>query len=152
MKLLKNIFSFYTVAAMMVLLSATLSVNAYASKNEKKDAAKEEKGSTIQTGMASWYGKGFHGKMTANGDVFDLNKFTCASNKYALGTWLRVTNFRTGKSVVVMVNDRMHPRMKRIVDLSKGAAREIGMVSNGIIKVQVENLGRSLPEGGVQRD
>jgi rare lipoprotein A len=56
-----------------------------------------------------------------------------------------VTNLRNGKAVVVRVNDRMHPRMKRIVDLSKGAAGEIGMISSGVAKVKVEDLGPSLP-------
>ncbi|HSC55214.1 MAG TPA: septal ring lytic transglycosylase RlpA family protein [Phnomibacter sp.] len=117
---------------------------AWASKNEKKDAS-AEKTSTTKMGTASWYGPGFHGKKTSSGDKFDMNGLTCASNHYKLGTWLKVTNMRTGKSVIVRVNDRMHPRMKRIVDLSKGAAREIGMVSKGVSKVKVEDLGRSLP-------
>jgi rare lipoprotein A len=95
--------------------------------------------------MASWYGGSFHGKKTATGDQFDLNKFTCASNQYPLGTWLKVTNLKSGKTVLVRVNDRMHPRMRRIVDLSKGAAIEIGMIKAGVAKVKVEDLGKSLP-------
>jgi len=129
-----------------LVLSAILLLTTagFASKDEKKDAT-SGKNASVATGTASWYGGSFHGKKTATGDKFDLNKFTCASNRYPLGTWLKVTNLRNGKSVVVRVNDRMHPRMKRIVDLSKGAAGEIGMISTGVAKVQVENLGPSLP-------
>jgi rare lipoprotein A len=129
-----------------LVLSAVLmlATAGFASKDEKKDAS-SGKNSSVATGNASWYGGSFHGKKTATGDKFDLNKFTCASNRYPLGTWLRVTNLRNGKAVVVRVNDRMHPRMKRIVDLSKGAAGEIGMISSGVAKVKVEDLGPSLP-------
>lgn len=128
------------VLSAILLLTSTV----FASKEEKKDAASGKNGS-VAIGTASWYGGSFHGKKTATGDKFDLNKFTCASNRYPLGTWLRVTNMRNGKSVVVRVNDRMHVRMKRIVDLSKGAAGEIGMISSGVAKVKVEDLGPSLP-------
>lgn len=129
-----------------LVLSAILLLTTavFASKEEKKDAS-GGKNSSVAIGTASWYGGSFHGKKTATGDKFDLNKFTCASNRYPLGTWLRVTNIRNGKSVLVRVNDRMHVRMKRIVDLSKGAAGEIGMISAGVAKVKVEELGPSLP-------
>lgn len=129
----------FVLSAVLMLATAV-----FASKDEKKDAAAGKNGS-VAVGTASWYGGSFHGKQTATGDKFDLNKFTCASNRYSLGTWLRVTNLRNGKSVLVRVNDRMHPRMKRIVDLSKGAASEIGMISTGVAKVKVEELGPSLP-------
>ncbi|HSK12538.1 MAG TPA: septal ring lytic transglycosylase RlpA family protein, partial [Phnomibacter sp.] len=59
--------------------------------------------------------------------------------------WLKVTNVRNGKTVIVKVNDRMHPRMKRVVDLSRMAAEELGMISSGIAQVQVENLGKVPP-------
>jgi rare lipoprotein A len=96
-------------------------------------------------GMASYYANSFVGKKTANGEIFSQDKLTCASNVYPLGTWLKVTNVRNGKSVIVKVNDRMHPRMKRIVDLSKLAAQELSMIKSGVAQVQVENLGKVLP-------
>lgn len=144
MQLFKNIISISKPLAVALLLLLAYSNMALASKNEKKEAA-SEKEATVKTGTASWYGPGFHGKKTSTGDKFDMNGLTCASNQYKLGTWLRVTNLKTGKSVIVRVNDRMHPRMKRIVDLSKGAAREIGIISKGVAKVKVEDLGKSLP-------
>lgn len=128
----------------MLLLGALLSFQALATKNEKKSAT-TEKASDSRTGKASWYGPNFHGKKTATGDKYDMMGLTCASNQYPLGTWLKVTNVRNGKSVVVRVNDRMHPRMKRLVDLSKGAAKELGMISTGVATVKIDDLGKSLP-------
>ncbi len=62
-----------------------------------------------------------------------------------LGTWLRVTNLSNGKSVVVKVNDRIHPRMRRLVDLSSAAARKLGYTKKGLTRVKVEVLGRKKP-------
>jgi rare lipoprotein A len=96
-------------------------------------------------GSASYYNNSFQGKRTASGEIFSQQKLTCASNLFPLGTWLRITNLKNGKSVIVKVNDRMHPRMRRVVDLSKLAAENIGMVSAGVVEVEVENLGKTLP-------
>jgi rare lipoprotein A len=98
----------------------------------------------VKTGIASWYGPNFHGRKTANGEIFDQQKLTCASNHFPLGTWLKITNLRNGKSVVVKVNDRMSPKVHRVVDLSKAAGAIIGIDKTGIGKVQVENLGKYL--------
>lgn len=138
----KSLFSFPI--AVLIATSFLLSLSAAATKNEKNTTTKEKTGDT-RTGIASWYGPNFHGKKTATGDKFDMLGLTCASNQYPLGTWLKVTNVRNGKTVVVRVNDRMHPRMKRLIDLSKGAAKEIGIISTGVAKVKVEDLGKSLP-------
>lgn len=99
----------------------------------------------MKTGMASWYHDKFHGRKTANGDVFSQKKFTCASNQYALGTWLKITNIRNGKSVLVRVNDRMSVRMKRVVDLSRAAANQIGMEKAGVGQVRVQSYGKRKP-------
>jgi len=96
-------------------------------------------------GAASYYNNSFQGRRTASGEIFSQQKLTCASNVYPLGTWLKITNLRNGKTVIVKVNDRMHTRMKRVVDLSKIAAESIGMISSGVAQVEVENLGKSLP-------
>ncbi len=97
-------------------------------------------------GVASWYSDSFDGRKTSNGEIFRQSKLTCAThNGYKFGTWLRVTNLRNGKSVIVKVNDRMHPRMKRIVDLSRAAAKQIGIISSGLTKVKVEILGKHKP-------
>ena len=89
-------------------------------------------------GQASFYANKFNGRKTASGEIFDQKKLTCACNVLPLGTWIKVTNLRNGKTVVVKVNDRIHPKMRRVVDLSKAAAQKLGFVSRGLTRVKVE--------------
>lgn len=84
-----------------------------------------------QCGRASWYGPGFHGRTTANGERFNQGALTAAHKSLPFGTKLRVTNKRNGRSVVVRVNDRGPFVRGRMLDLSKGAAGQIGMISSG---------------------
>src|SRR5678810_963769 len=77
-------------------------------------------------GTASYYGGKFNGRKAANGEVFNQNKLTAACNVLPLGTWIKVTNLRNGRFVTVKVIDRLHVRMKRVVDLSKSAAQQLG--------------------------
>ena len=107
--------------------------------NAVKDTSSSYKGQ-IYLGVASYYGDKFNGRKTANGEICDQNKFTAACNKLPLGTRIKVTNLKNGQSVIVRVNDRLHPKMKRIVDLSKAAAKKINIISTGIAKVKVEVL------------
>lgn len=93
-------------------------------------------------GIASYYSDKFNGRKTANGEIFDQTKFTAACNKLPFGTRIRVTNEKNGQSVIVRVNDRLHPKMKRVVDLSKAAAKKINIISKGLAKVKVEVLDR----------
>jgi rare lipoprotein A len=94
-----------------------------------------------QMGIASWYGPRHHGKRTANGERFDMDALTAAHPSYAFGTRLRVTLLATGRSVEVRVNDRF-PRYKgRLIDLSREAAREIGLMRRGTGRVRVEVIG-----------
>jgi len=94
----------------------------------------------IRYGVASFYADKFNGRKTASGQIFSQDKFTCACNILPLGTWLKVTNLSNGKSVKVVVNDRLHPKMHRLVDLSKSAAKKLGFISYGLVKVKVEVL------------
>jgi len=96
-------------------------------------------------GIASYYAEKFNGRKTANGETYDGGKYTAACNVLPLGTWIRVTNTRNKKSVIVKVNDRLHPRMKRIVDLSKAAAVKLGYIGRGLTQVKVEVLGKKKP-------
>ncbi len=92
-------------------------------------------------GIASFYSKNLDGTKTATGEVFKNNKFTGASNHVKLNTWVRVTNLSNGNSVIVRINDRMHPRMAkkgRVVDLSRAAAAELDFMKKGLTKVQLE--------------
>ncbi|MEP6846882.1 MAG: septal ring lytic transglycosylase RlpA family protein, partial [Panacibacter sp.] len=96
------------------------------------------------SGVASFYSKNLEGTKTATGETFHHTYFTAASNNFPLNTWLRVTNIKNCKSVIVRVNDRMHPRMAkkgRVVDLTISAAKKIGLTSKiGITKVTVEEV------------
>jgi rare lipoprotein A len=96
----------------------------------------------VKTGTASYYGAKFQGRLMANGQKFDENKLTAASNTLSLGTWVRVSNLRNKKSVIVQITDRMHPKNKRLIDLSKAAAKKLGFLKRGLAKVKVEIVGR----------
>lgn len=89
-----------------------------------------------QTGTASWYGHGFHDKTTASGERFDQNAMTAAHRTLKFGTMVTVTNHKTGKSVVVRINDRGPFVKGRIIDLSKAAAQKIGC--SGICNVTIK--------------
>lgn len=99
-------------------------------------------GNYIQTGFASWYGGVFHGRNAADGSVFNTNKFTAAHKSLPFGTVVQVTNMYNGKKCVVKITDRGPFVRGRIIDLSKVAAKEIGMLSSGISRVKVEVLGK----------
>ena len=85
----------------------------------------------LQKGVASWYGPGFHGKKTANGERFNTNDLTAAHKTLPFGTKVQVTNERTGKSVVVRINDRGPYAHGRVIDLSKAAAEAVGISGVG---------------------
>jgi rare lipoprotein A len=91
-----------------------------------------------QTGKASWYGKSFHGKTTASGEPYDMFQFTAAHRQLPLGTLVKVTNLDNGRSVVVRVNDRGPVPTSRIIDLSYGAARMLGIPGHGIEPVRLD--------------
>ena len=95
----------------------------------------------IYSGQASWYGPGFHGRRTANGEVFNSNELTAAHRSLPFGTKVRVTNMNNGRSVVVRINDRGPFSGGRIIDLSAGAARSINMINSGVAPVRIEVLG-----------
>ncbi len=99
--------------------------------------AKVETESDTRTLYATFYAKKFNNRKTASGEVFSNQRYTCASKHYPFGTYLLVTNTRNGKEVVVRVNDRMSPRAKASIDLSRVAAKQIGLISQGIGKVTV---------------
>jgi rare lipoprotein A len=93
-----------------------------------------------QEGMASWYGPGFHGKSTANGERFDKYSLTAAHPTLPMPSLVRVTHLKSGRSAVVRINDRGPFSGGRIIDLSRKAAEEIGMIGEGIARVRVEYM------------
>jgi rare lipoprotein A len=94
----------------------------------------------LEQGVASWYGREFHGRRTSNGEKYDMYAMTAAHKTLPLPTDARVTNLATGKSIVVRINDRGPFKKGRIIDLSYAAARELGFVTAGTALVEVEAL------------
>ncbi len=93
-----------------------------------------------ETGLASYYGDAFHGSQTANGEIYDRTKMTAAHRTHKFGTYLKVTRKDNKKSVIVKVNDR-GPHIKgRIVDVSKEAAKKLGLIRDGVAQVTVEKV------------
>jgi rare lipoprotein A len=106
-------------------------------------AASARRGSAprVQEGRASYYGRGFAGRKTASGERFDPNAMTGASPSLPFGTRVRVSR-ADGRSVTVRINDRCGCPGGRIVDLSEGAARKLGMIKEGVVTVRLEVIGR----------
>jgi rare lipoprotein A len=94
-------------------------------------------------GIASWYGADFHGRMTANGEVYDMNAISAAHPTMPLPSYARVTNLENGRSIIVRVNDRGPYAPGRIVDLSLGTAKALGTSGQGLARVRVEYVGRA---------
>ena len=101
-------------------------------------SASAEDAKPPQKGVASWYGPGFHGKKTASGERFNTRALTAAHRSLPFGTKVRVTNERTGRSVVVRINDRGPFVGGRVIDLSKAAAQAVGI--SGVGKVKLTRL------------
>ena len=111
----------------------------------------------FQVGRASWYGRLFQYKKTASGEPYDMHDFTAAHRTLPLGSWVKVTNLKNDKSVMVRINDRGPVLKSRILDLSYGAALILGMDGDGIAKVRLDlietpimatNFGPQLTETG----
>ncbi len=94
----------------------------------------------LGTMTASWYGSKFHGKVTANGEIYHQMALTAAHKTIPFGTFLKITNLRNGKNIVVKINDRGPFIEGRDLDLSKGTALALGMIRRGVIRVKVEEI------------
>ena len=98
----------------------------------------------FQIGKASWYGKKFNGRKTADGETYDMYAMTCAHRTLPLGSWIRVTNLKNNRSTLLRINDRGPVPLNRIVDLSYAAAQKLGV--EGLAKVRVEEVNLTDPE------
>ena len=98
-----------------------------------------------ERGDASWYGRRFHGRRTANGERYDMRKHTAAHPSLPFGTWVQVRSLRNGRTVVVRINDRGPHAAGRIIDLSQAAAQDLGLVGVGVKEVELTVL--DTPEG-----
>ena len=94
----------------------------------------------VEVGIASWYGKGFHGRLTASGEIYDMHQITAAHRTADLGTYALVTNLENRQAVRVRINDRGPYKRNRILDLSYAAARQIDLVRSGSARVKIEFL------------
>jgi rare lipoprotein A len=102
-------------------------------------------------GMASWYGPDFHGRLTANGEVFDMHGISAAHPTLPIPSYARVTNLENGRSIIVRVNDRGPYARGRIIDVSIGAANALRFYGDGVARVRVEYVGRAPLEGSDDR-
>ena len=94
----------------------------------------------LGTMRASWYGPRFHGRFTANGEIYDQNAMTAAHKSMKFGTILRITNPRNNKSIIVRINDRGPYIPGRQIDLSKAAAEELDVIKNGVKRLKIEKI------------
>ncbi|MBD3400144.1 MAG: septal ring lytic transglycosylase RlpA family protein [Candidatus Coatesbacteria bacterium] len=120
------------VIVVALLTSLTLTAGCY--------RRRPENGGVDQVGRASWYGDAFQGRPTASGEPFDMYAHTAAHRNLPFGTRVRVTNLENGRSVVVRINDRGPWVEGRIIDLAYAAARELGMIEAGVVRVELRLL------------
>lgn len=116
-----------------------------------REYAPEENARYSKEGLASWYGEDFHGRLTANGEVFDMQAISAAHPTLPLPSYVRVTNLSNKRSIVVRVNDRGPFVRNRVIDLSSKAARLLGFGNRGIVRVRVDYVGPAGLEGSDDR-
>jgi len=121
----------------LLILIFSIMVSQKLALADNHNVSNEEK-LKIQEGVASYYGKKFHMRKTANGEFFNMEEMTAAHKNLPFGTMLKVTNLKNGREVWVRINDRLPQNSKRIIDLSRGAAVELDMIRDGIVPVIIE--------------
>jgi rare lipoprotein A len=118
--------------------------------HHSKKAKREVSNEKIHYGTASFYANKFEGRETSTGEIFSQKKLSAASNILPINHWVRVTNTKNDLSVVLRINDRMHKNNKRLIDLSKAAAKKLKYTGYGLAHVKVEVFGKKPPEGIVR--
>jgi rare lipoprotein A len=142
----KNVWNFFLVFVTSLVLSSCASSPRFTKERYAEPKIKPSKSApvnstgkaTTYTGIASYYAHDFHGKKTANGEIFDMHQFTAAHRSFPFNTKVRVTNLDNGKTCIVRVNDRGPFKLERIMDLSLGAAEALDMMKIGTANVQLE--------------
>lgn len=132
-------FSFLAIGQSNTSMSAS-KVTKQKELNDKGDS------SVVYYGVASYYADKFNGRLTATGAAYSHEAKTAACNVLPLGTWILVTNLKNNKKIALQINDRLHPKNKRVVDLSKSAAAKLGYIKTGLARVKVEVLGKKKPK------
>ncbi len=136
----------YFVSIFVALLILFVPVHAQSKGTRSKATSEKSNSKRIIYGLVSFYHNKFQGRETSSGELFSQDKFTCACNMLPLGTWVKVTNLSNGRTVIVKVNDRLHPKMRRVADLSKIAARRLGYIGQGTTRVKLEVIGKVKPK------
>jgi rare lipoprotein A len=111
----------------------------------KKAVVKNKAPIKVQYGIASYYANKFEGRKTYTDEIFHEDSLTAASNTLPMHTWVRVTNLRNKRTVIVRINDKMHPLNRRLIDLSRAAAERLGFAGRGLTRVRIDVLGRRKP-------
>jgi rare lipoprotein A len=127
----------------LILICLAQMPQAFSQRTAHRDGKRKQ--ATIQYGTASYYANKFQGRKTAMGELYDKDKMTCAHNSLPLGTWIKVTNLRNNRTVIVRITDRLHYKNKRLVDLSRAAAARLGYLKRGLTRVKIEVLGKKPP-------
>lgn len=109
---------------------------------QRPPVKKTDKHPIVHYGTASFYADKFQGRKMANGEMYDRNKLTAAANRIPLGTWVKVSNLSNKKTVIVQITDRMHPKNRRLIDVSRAAAIKLGFIKKGLTKVSVEVINK----------
>ncbi|MBV9963897.1 MAG: septal ring lytic transglycosylase RlpA family protein [Parafilimonas sp.] len=152
MKKFFGIFLFLFVSGLFSNINSSARPNTWPpifsfTKKTSTTTTSSKSSSNIITGLATYYASKFEGNLTATGEVFHHCNLTAASNFFALNTWVKVTNLLTGKSIIVRINDRMHPSMSqkgRILDLTMTGAKQLKIVNRGIAKVKIEAVSKDV--------
>jgi rare lipoprotein A len=135
-------------AALLILLAVGLACGGGRRSRGPEAVSRRDR---VQEGVASWYGKDFHGKATASGEIYDMNGLSAAHRTLPLGTRVRVKNLENGREADLRINDRGPFVRGRILDCSYGAAKELGYAGQGLARVRIEVLerGRGRPRGAL---
>ncbi len=131
---------FFNLSFFSILIAVALATQISTSNSAGAAKRASNSSAAITEGNASFYSDQFHGCKTANGETFNMDKLTAAHPSLPFGTWVKVTNLRNGKDVVVRINDRGPFIKGRIIDLSISAAKEIGIIKSGTVQVKLEAL------------
>jgi len=139
-----NIHLFFKTVVLGLLLSLPVSNILAQQPASTKSSTKTKRAGKVLYGQASYYANKFHGRRTASGEIFSQEKLTAACNVLPLGTWIQVTNLKNGKIIVVKTNDRLHPKTRRLIDLTRAGAKKLGYISRGLTRVKIEVLDQKL--------
>jgi rare lipoprotein A len=121
-------------------LALALALGAGCSARKALDTGEPRIAGRGEEGVASWYGRPYHGRRTASGETYDMHELTAAHPTLPFGSRVRLVNLDNGRTVVVRINDRGPFRKGRIIDVSRAAARKLGMVEAGVARVRLTRL------------